>query len=265
MLARLSTATALIAALTLAASAETNAERGKRVINEAVAALGGEAFLTLKDRVESGRAYSFYREQLSGLSIATIYTRNLDAPPDGQLAQRERQAFGKDEDSAVIFSEGQGWEITYRGARPLPETTTKRHRETTRKNIFYILRHRLKEPGLILESKGSDVVDNQPVEVVDIIDADNEVVTVWFHRSTKLPVKQLFFRRDPVTKDRIEEITIYSKYRDVGGVEWPYAISRSRNGEKIFQLFAESVQINQNLTDDLFTIGPSTKILKPAR
>ena len=29
----------------------------------------------MQDRVESGRAYSFYRDQISGLSIATIYTQ----------------------------------------------------------------------------------------------------------------------------------------------------------------------------------------------
>ena len=29
----------------------------------------------MRDRIESGRAYSFYREQVSGLSIAKVYTR----------------------------------------------------------------------------------------------------------------------------------------------------------------------------------------------
>jgi hypothetical protein len=52
----------------LASAADTSAERGKHVIDQAVAALGGDRFLNMQDRVESGRAYSFYREQLSGLS-----------------------------------------------------------------------------------------------------------------------------------------------------------------------------------------------------
>jgi hypothetical protein len=255
----------LAAVLSLTAAAETKAERGKRVVEEALAALGGDKFLSVKDRVESGRAYSFYREQLSGLAVASFYTQYLQTPPEGQLAQRERQAFGKDEDSAVIFANGQGWEVTFRGARPLQEDRLRRYHESTRKNIFYILQHRMNEPGLIIESQGSDIVDNQPVEAVDFIDSNNETVTVYFHRSTKLPVKQMFFRRDPQTKERFEEVTFFSKYRDVGGSQWPFTILRERDGEKIYQMFAEAVEVNKGLTDDLFTIGPKTPVLKPKR
>jgi hypothetical protein len=261
----LSIAFLLTAVLSVSAAAETRAERGKRVVDEALAALGGDRFLSVKDRVESGRAYSFYREQLSGLAVATFYTQNLDHPPEGQIAQRERQAFGKDEDSAVIFANGEGWEVTFRGARALPEDRLKRYRESTRKNVFYILQHRLKEPGLIIESQGSDIVDNQPVEVVDFIDANNDVVTVYFHHSTKMPVKQMFYRRDPQTKERFEEVTFFSKYRDVGGSQWPFTILRERDGERIYQMFADSVEVNQGLTDDLFAIAPKTPILKPKR
>ena len=255
----------LVAALSLSAGAETKAERGKRVVDEALAALGSDKFLSVKDRVESGRAYSFYREQLSGLAVAKFYTQYLENPPEGQLAQRERQAFGKEEDSAVIFANGEGWEITFRGARALPADRLKRYLESTRKNIFYILQHRLNEPGLIIESQGSDIVDNQPVEAVDFTDANNDVVTVYFHRSTKLPVKQMFYRRDPQTRERFEEVTFFSKYRDVGGSQWPFTILRERDGEKIYQMFAESVEVNKGLTDDLFAVGSKTPILKPKR
>src|SRR5678815_2971505 len=48
---------------------------GRRVVNEALAALGGKAFLAMEDRVETGRAYSFFREELQGLDRATVYTR----------------------------------------------------------------------------------------------------------------------------------------------------------------------------------------------
>ena len=71
---------ALAAALpAVVSAAETPAERGKRVVYEGLAALGGDAFLRMNDRVEAGRAYSFYRSQINGLSVAKIYTRY--APP----------------------------------------------------------------------------------------------------------------------------------------------------------------------------------------
>jgi hypothetical protein len=101
---------------------------------------------------------------------------------------------------------------------------------------------------------------------VDILDADNRKVTVLFQRSSKLPMRQVFYRRDPQTRERIEEVAIFSKYRDVGGgVQWPYAIQRTRNREKIFELYSDSVAINQNLADNQFLLPAEMKILKPLK
>ena len=177
-------------------------ERGKKVIEEAVTALGGEQFLALNNKVEKGRIYSFYDQKLSGLSQATIYTKYLIAPtrPEiGDLYLRERQAFGKKEAWAVLFNEFDGWEVTFHGARPLKEETIERFRGSRQRDIFYILLRRLNEDGLIVEDRGTDVVDNKPLRMVDITDAENRVVRVYFHRSTKLPMRQVYARRD---KDR---------------------------------------------------------------
>ncbi|MBZ5592971.1 MAG: hypothetical protein LAP39_12090 [Acidobacteriia bacterium] len=251
------------------AGAETNFERGKRVADEAVQALGGESFLQMQDRIESGRAYSFYREQLNGLSLAKIYTRYLNRPeppvPDF-LGVRERQAFGKKEQSAVILADGEGYDISFRGARPLADERMERFKESTLRNVLYILRMRLGEPGLIFESRGADVVENLSVDIVDITDSANRVVTVYFSRVTHLPLKQVTYRRDLQSNERVEEVTRFTKYRDVGGgVMWPYDIQRERDGEKIYQMYADSVVVNKGLTDNLFTLPANMKILKKVK
>lgn len=246
--------------------AETPQERGKRVVNECLDALGGDRYLNMRNREESGRAYSFYREQLSGLSIAKIYTRYYSGVTDTahELALRERENFGKKEDFGVLFGENEAWDITFRGARPLANDRFDRYKETTLRDIFYILRVRLREP-LVYESRGADVLQNAPVEIVDITDADNRTTTVYFHQITKLPLRQVFYRRNAVTKEKDEEITLYSKYRDVGGgVQWPFAIERERNGEKIFEIFSDSASINNSkMQDNLFVLPSSIKLLKP--
>jgi hypothetical protein len=249
---------------------QTRQERGKRVVAEALAALGGDRFLAMQDRVETGRVYSFYREELSGLSQAAIYTQYLPsgAAPDS-LAVRERQSFGKmakeglKEVSAVLFSGGQGHEITFRGARPIPDDSLERYKSSALHNVFYIFRVRMNEPGMTFDGKGFDVWLNQPVEIVDIVDARNDVVTVYFHQSTKLPLRQVFYRRDPKTNIRIEEVAEYGKFRDAGGgVLWPLTTQRTRNGEKIFEMYSETVEVNQKLSDSLFILPTGTKILK---
>jgi hypothetical protein len=255
--------------LPLIASAQTptaSEVRGKKVVDDAIAALGGDKFLNMEDRIEAGRAYSFYRDELSGLSIAKIYTRYLTVAagkPGEELGVRERQVFGKNEEYGyVLFREEGGWEVNFRGPKELEKDRLERYRDSTLRNIFYIFRIRLHEPGLTFESKGADVVENQPVEIVDIIDSQNRAVTVYFHPTTKLPVRQVFYWRDSKTKERNEELSRFARYREVGGIQWPQQITRERNGEKVYQIFADSVTINQDLTDNVFAVptGPATKV-----
>jgi hypothetical protein len=247
----------LLATLSLAQPADP---RAKRVIDDAVAALGGQSFLAMQDRVEAGRAYSFYHDRLSGLSVAKIYTRYItvaQGKSGEDLGVREREAFGKNEDSADLFTESGAWQVTWRGVKDLPADQFERYRETTLRNVLYILRQRLNEPGMIFESRGSDVFQNQPVEIVDITDSENRVTKVYFHQSTKLPVRQVYTRWNPLTKERDQEETLFSRYLDAGGgVQWPHEMMRQRNGEKIYQIFSETVVVNQDLTDNLFSLPP---------
>jgi hypothetical protein len=253
-------------ACTLLLRAETPEQRGKRVLDECVQALGGDRFLNMQTRLETGRAYSFYRDSLTGLSIAKIYTRYDSGVTDTahNLAQHERDNYGKKEDYGTLLTDKEAWDITYRGARPLPADRFARYKDTTLRDVFYILRVRLHEPGWIIESKGADVIENRPVEIVDLTDADNVTTTAYFDQITKLPVRQVFFRRDPITKDKNEEVTHFTKYRDAGGVQWPFAIERDRNGEKIYEIFSTSVEINdKKVSDDLFMLPSAIKLLKP--
>jgi hypothetical protein len=256
----------LLLAACAAAQPVGDPARAKQVIDDALRALGGDAFLRMADRVEEGRAYSFYREQLSGLSRAKIYTRYLtrpEPPPPNYVGIRERQAFGKKEDVYIVFNESGGFEITYRGAKPLPPESMKRYADGLSHSILYLLRMRLGEPGLTFEYRRADIYENVPVHVVDILDSDNRITTVYFQQSSRLPVRQVWENRDPVTKRKFEEITVYSKYKDVGaGVMWPLVVRRERDGEKIFEMFADAVAVNQGLTDDLFTIPSDVKILE---
>lgn len=245
----------LMAALPAAVRAQDPQARGRQIIEETIQALGGEKFLSVRNRVESGRAYSFFNEQLSGLAVAKFYTRYIAEPDAGEkLAQQERQAFGKNEDYFVILREEGGWEVTFRGPRPLEADQIRRHHDSVLHNIFYILRTRLKEPGLVFEARGGDVIDNMAVDVVDVIDSRNRVVTVYIQKATKLPMRQDWTWRDPRTRERNDELTRFARYREVAGTQWPFQMHRERNGLKIYEMFADSVAINQNLSDAVFAI-----------
>ena len=256
----------LLCVLAAAAFGQDAQVRGKQLIDETIAALGGDKFLYMESRIETGRAYSFFQNNLTGLSIARLYTRYVpvDAGKAGEvLAQQEHQAFTKDEGYFNVLREEGGWEVTYRGPKPLEKEQVDRHRDSTMHNIFYILRTRLKEPGLVFEARGSDVIDNTPMNIVDIIDSKNRVVTVYLHPTTKLPLRQVWAWRDPETRERNEEVTRFSRYRDVSGVQWPYQVNRERNGKKVFEMFDDEVEINALIEDRRFAIpDKNTKLFK---
>jgi hypothetical protein len=241
--------------------------RGKKIVDDALAALGGNTFLTMTDRTEIGRAYSYYHDQISGLSVAKIYTRYRTVEPaksSQELGQIEREVFGKTEDTSVLFLEDAGWDISWRGNKPMEQERFDRYRESTLRNVLYIFRQRLHQPGMIFESQGSDVVENLPVDIVNITDSDNHVVRVQFHQSTKLPVRQIYKRKNAVTKEQDEEVTLFARYRDAGGVQWPHQIRRERNGDKVYEIFSESVAINKDLAGNLFTL-PESPGVKPKK
>jgi hypothetical protein len=244
-------------------AAETSKARGQRLVGKVVEGLGGDAFRNMRTRTEIGRASSFYRDRLTGYSVARINTKYLQPDTGSGLLELQRQVFGKKQEDAVLFTEKEGFEVTYRGAKPLTDDRVKQFRETTLHDVFYILRQRLSEPGMEFEGAGADIVENQPVEALDIFDSENRNIRVWVNADTFLPVKQRFQRWDPTINDRREEVTRYSKYRDIGGgVMWPFDSQRERDTEKIFEMYSDHVTVNDDLKDSMFELPNGIKILK---
>jgi hypothetical protein len=231
-------------------------------VDQAVAALGGDRFLHMRYRMSAGRVYAFFRDQMSGLDLATIWTEYLDSPPAKGLAIREREYLGKKQDYSYLFLSDQGWDITFRGARPIPDEDWQRYARSTENDILYMLRARHNEPGMTYDFIRSDVYLSTHIEVVEITDAQGQTVQVFFDHNTKLPIRQTFEWRDPNTRERNQEVTDYSKYRDAGGVMWPYSIERARNGYKSYQMFANEVKVGEAPPPNAFELPPGTKTLK---
>ncbi len=257
---------ALLFAGTLAAQTlppDPQAIKGKQMIDQTIAALGGQNFLQLRNVVESGRVFNFFRGNLNALERATVYLEYLADSPEKGLGVREREAFGKKQDYSLLFLPDQAWDVTYRGARPIPDENWNQYRRTTENNIFYILRVRHNEPGMQYEYVGTDVWLSTHIEIVDITDAQNRTVRVFLDHNTMLPIRQSFNWLDEVTRQRDDEVTDFSKYRDVGGgIQWPFTIHRERNGYKVFENYLDKAEANGPLPDKIFELPQGMKVLK---
>ncbi len=251
-----------IAVLIPSAGAQTSTDKGKEIVDKAIAALGGDRFVHMQNRVARGRVYDFFHDQISGYDLATVYVQYLPQKPAKGLALRERELLGKKQDYSYLFLEDQGWDVTFRGARPVPDETWDQYSRTTENDILYILKVRRNEPGMTIDYVGSDVYVSTHVEIVDITDAQDRTVRVYFDHNTMLPVRETFSWIDPDTKQHDDEITDFDKWRDAGGVMWPFTIERQRNGYKVYQMFASSIQVDQPVPPKMFELPPGAKLLK---
>jgi hypothetical protein len=239
------------------------ANKGKEVVDSAIAALGGQNYRQMRTRIASGRIYSFFHDRISGLDRAAIYSEYLDSKPAKGLAIREREKLGKKQDYSYLFLPDQGWDVTYRGARPIPDENWQRYQRTTENDILYLLRVRRDEPGLEFDYIGNQVYLSRHIEVVDIADAQGRTVRVYFDYNSKLPVRETYEWLDPDTRQRNQEVSIFDKYRDIGqGIMWPFSIERERNGYKTYQLFADKVTANPALPDGTFDLPAGARVLK---
>ena len=255
-------ALAALAALCLAAQAPSD-NRARDIVSQDTKALGGDNFLHLENRVVKGRIYSFFHEQLSGLDVATIYTQYLAQAPAKGVAIRERELLGKKQDYSYLFLPDQGWDVTFRGARPVDDENWERYLRSTRNDIFYILRERQNEPGITYDYGGTETYLSSQVDVVDITDAQDQTVRVYFDHNTLLPIHQQFSWLDPETRQHNDETADFDKYRDCGGgVTLPYSIQRDRNGYKAYQMFASKIDVNQPLPPNIFDLPSGARVLK---
>ncbi len=223
---------------------DANAQKAAELLKQCIAALGGQAYLTLQDMEQQGRTYSFYHGEPN--SVGAPFWRFWKWP------DKERVEFTKQRDVAVVHNGDEGFEITFKGTapeepQPLADFLRRRHY-----SLENVLRTWLPKPGTALFYDGAAVAEQKPADAVSIINAENEQVTLYLDVNTHLPIKKAFYWRDPKDRERNEEVEIYDNYRPVQGIMTPYSISRKRNGEMTNQRFINSVVYNQGLSDTLF-------------
>jgi hypothetical protein len=237
--------------------------KAKQLIAKAIVALGDSSFTHMRSLTTYGRVYGFFHDRLSGLDFAHTYREYDDQLPPKGLGVKERQILGKKQDYSYLYLPDQAFDITFRGARPIPDENWQRYLRGTQNDILYILRFRLNEPGLTFDYVGADVLLSNHVEIVEVSDANDITIRIFFDHNTMLPLRQIYTWLDPVTHERNEEVTFYDKWRNAGfGVMWPFSVERERNGYKTYQSFCDSVEVNKSLPSKIFDLPPGITILK---
>ena len=224
---------------------DQSSAKAKQILQQAIAGLGGDAYLNVKDLTLEARLGQFdHSGQLRG------YAKILDIT---QPPLKDRTENLPKRNIITVRNGDKGWDLDRGGVSEATITDMATYEEDIKKDIDNILRHRIKEPGMIFRYAGLDVVDYQESDWVELVDSENRTFRIAIARSTHLPVRKVVDTRDANTRMRSEEIEYYSNYHPIDGIQSAFQITRERNGIKIYQVFFDKFQYNTGVSDALFT------------
>lgn len=223
------------------------ADRGKEVLDKAIEALGGQAYLDVRDITRRGRLYSFDRGEL-----ASPGDRFVDYV---KIPGKERLEIGKKGKIVYVNDNDQGWELDRQGIREMTPEQIEDFEDSNRHDIDYLLRRRLREEKIQLYYLGGEFADNRRVHVVELVDERNDSIKLYIDTGTYLPLQMRYRRRDVLSGEWLEVVEYYGKYITVQGIRTPMAISRERARRRTFEVYFSEVQYNGGVADTLFTRG----------
>jgi hypothetical protein len=240
------------------ASADAGAAKARQLLDQMIAALGGQAWLTYKTLSQQGRSYSFYHGKPN--AEGTLFWRFYEYP------DKERRELTKQRDVVYIYNGGKGYEKTYKGTTTDEQKAVDEEVRRSRHSLEVVIREWLKDPGTLLFYDGQSVADQQLVDVVSLLNKDNDQVSIGIEVHSHLPINKRYNWRDP-DKYKVEDETIYGNYRKVQGIQTPYTITTTRDGEMTGQVFLSRAEYNAAFAAGFFdaTITYNRESYRPAK
>jgi hypothetical protein len=224
---------------------EESTAKAKELVQKTIQALGGPAYLGVKDVTRRGRLAIFDSKGALG-----GYTKFWDFL---LLPDKNRTEYSSKRNVIDVYNGNQGWTLDRGGIEPLSAERIERFLEGQKKDLDLLLRSRLNEEGMIFRYAGSEILDLKQVDWVEIVDKDRITTRIAISRSNYLPMRAVYIIRDRTTRTRTEEVELFANYHSVSGVQTPLQQTRLRNDRIVYQVFFEEVSYNTGLSESFFT------------
>ena len=233
---------------------EKNAKQARAALDAMVQALGGSAWLNMKNMMRQGHAAPFYNGKPSGLT--TDYWEYHMWP------DHDRIEITKHRDVVQLYVGRTGTEVTYRGRAPLPQDVVDDYLRRRDHSIETVAKVWLKDPRTILIYEGQRMAERHLADQVTAISPENEAVTILMDTQTHLPMRRTFEWRDPVYKDKNLDAEEYDDYHTFDGFPTPFTITRYKNDEMYRQYYLVHVTYNQDLPPDFWSVDAADRRIK---
>jgi hypothetical protein len=249
---------------------QTSEQRGRALIDQMVAALGGPAWLNRTSMQLEGRTAAFFQGAPDpGVIEYHEIIRFPDPNAKPPLPEAERVGFltergmimpGKKIDVVQIWKEGHGYEVTFKGQTDLPKDQVEEHYRRLAHSLEEVVNTWIKAPGVMVLAEGTNMVERRIADKLTVLTADNDAVTIELDATTHLPLRRTFQWRNQQFKDFDEDTEEYDDYHTIQGLPTAMTITRLKNGDMVSQRFLTKVTYNVPLTPALF--DPATLLPK---
>jgi hypothetical protein len=239
--------------------------RGRKLLDQMVTALGGDAWLNRVDWITYGKGATFYKGQANPyVSEFEEYTR---AQPFGDrvVIVSKMGVFipTSKRDIAEVWTLDNGYEITFRGKKELPKDDVEDFQRRRRHKLEVVVKDWLHQPDVLVTYEGTSMVGRRLADKVSVLTASNDAVTIDLDESTHLPLSRTFEWRNATYRDHDVDEEQYDGYQPVQGIMTPLIITRLHNGDMVTQRFLTKVVYNSKLSADLF--DPDRPLEKKAK
>ncbi len=234
--------------------AAKNAKQAHDVLDAMVQALGGQQWLDIRNRTEHGHVAGFFHGQPD---VGTTEILEFHAWPD-----KDRIDVTKHRDYLQYFVGRQGFEVNYRGKKPIPQEQLDDYLRRRDHSIETAIKVWLKDPKTILVYEGQHLAERHLADQVTLISPENEAITILVDLQTHLPLRRSFQWRDPLYHDKNTDYEEYDDYHLLGGFQTALRISRGKNDEMVRQFYVDWVKYNQDLAPDFWDVDAAARRLK---
>jgi hypothetical protein len=223
---------------------EQNVAKARQILNQLIDALGGPAYLEVRERECDGRRAQFgHNGELTGF---------IDFKDFWRYPDKHRTDYSKKRNIIDMFNGNEGWTLDRGGVSEEPAGAISDFQKLVQLSPDNLLRNRLKDPNLNITYAGQDIIDMRPVDWVEVTDGQR-TLRLGIDRTSHLLLHSVVNAINEETQERTQETTIYTNYQRKDGVLVALQISRERDGKRFYQAFYDTCSFNPHLSEDTFT------------
>jgi len=234
--------------------AAKNAAQARAELDAMVKAMGGQAWLDMKNKMVEGYIAAFFH---GNPDVGTTLTWEYHEWPD-----HDRIEVTKHRDVVEFFEGRDGWEVTYRGKKPMEKDLLDDYMRRRDHSIETVVKLWMKDPKTILVFEGQRLAERHLADQVTLISPENEAVTIQIDAQTHLPLRRSFEWRDPIYHDKNTDSEEYDDYHVVQGIPTPFTITRWKNEDQIRQYYVTKAVYNQTLPADFWDVDAADRRIK---